>query len=405
MKTNPGILMHKSFFQFTIIIQFHFLFLLGFSFSSIAQQGIISAEVSADSVTVWHIGSERNCATVFGMEMTLTGNHIKLLENDLYGDLAYCMCNFDLSAGIGNLTAGDYTVDVYSREAINNWDTVYWGSTFFTILNAGQGPPQIISEYQSDCYVYLPPPTNIELEVECNNFSFSTSGKAPSDLLGFNLYINDEFVGFLSSLFVYYDPLENGFYHICITAVYDQGESEPICWDVEIPYGDPVADFHIEPSSNAAILSWSTPDGNVKDLSGFHIFRDFELLTPSIVYDTFFVDENIAINTLYQYYVTAIYDSCESLPSDTLDFLITGVDKVSETDFQLSPNPVKTILNVHSDLPVLSCQIFNLIGEKYINKNVSTKDFHLDVSDFPEGIYLFQIATSKGLQTKKIIVR
>ena len=384
-------------------INFVILFVLIFGFRALAQQGNIFAEVTADSVTIWHTETERNCFSAFDMQMELDGNHITLMEVDTAG-FALCLCIFDLSAGIGNLEADDYLVDIYSLEPAYP-DTVYWGSTTFTITEGGQGTPQLNSEYQSECYSLCPPPENLQLEIECNEFSITNSGENISTVLGYNLYINGALLGFIEDFTYYLGSLGNGANQICITSVCDNGESEPVCWDVEIPYGDPVTGFQVGLSGNGALLTWDVPDGIAKSPAGYHVFRDFELLEPNLVTDTFYLDESLNVNTLYQYYITAVYDNCESLPSDTLEFILTGVDNPGQTSLHLFPNPATAVLNIHSGFPVRGIRVLDLIGKEYLYESEMGKDFQVDISKFPGGVYFIQIETSKGLQTRRIVVR
>jgi len=406
MKTNFPLQNKLAPYNSSIRKLFTILFIFAFNLTTFAQQGEIYTEVNADSVTIWHVKTERNCASIFGMEIEFDDYHLDLIEVDSFG-LANCLCYFDLFAGIGNLSAGDYTVDIWGTGLFYNLDTVFWGSTTFTIIEGGQGQPQINSEYQSECNPSspCPPPENLQLEIECNEFSITNSGENISTILGFNLYINGSLVGFIEDFTYYLGSLGNGSNQICITTVCDDGESEAICWDVEIPYGDPATGFQVELSANGALLSWNAPDGIAKSLNGFHIFRDFELLTTSIVNDTFYLDESITFNTLYQYFVTAVYDNCESMPTDTLQFIMTGIDKPEQLSLLIFPNPATTQLNIHSAFPVLSFRMFDLIGEEYFHKKVLKKDFQLDISQIPGGIYFIQIETDQGLQTKRIVVQ
>jgi hypothetical protein len=127
-----------------IVLIFNSLFSFG--------QEAIYAVVQNDTVTIWHVETERNCASAYKMEFEIDGTDINLYEVDTVGPIALCLCYFDLSATLTDLAPGNYNVDVYS---VGDWasanDTTFWGSTGFTILS-GDGLPQLISNSQSDCY-------------------------------------------------------------------------------------------------------------------------------------------------------------------------------------------------------------------------------------------------------------
>ena len=117
-----------------------------------AQTDSIYVTVQGDTATIWHTQTWRNCASLFMMDVQLTDYQITVMEVDTVGPIANCNCYFDLSVTIGPLEPGDYTVDIFSTDTIYG-DTIYWGSTSFTINSSGQQDSSlVISEYQSDCY-------------------------------------------------------------------------------------------------------------------------------------------------------------------------------------------------------------------------------------------------------------
>ena len=111
----------------------------------------IYATVEGDTVTLWESFTLRNCGSMYKMEVELSDYHLDWYQVDT-GDMAVCLCVFDLSVSYGPLEPGSYTADVYYTQAM--WpDTMYEGSTSFTISgsrNISDGG--VISQYQSDCY-------------------------------------------------------------------------------------------------------------------------------------------------------------------------------------------------------------------------------------------------------------
>jgi hypothetical protein len=53
---------------------------------------------------------------------------------------------------------------------------------------------------------------------------------------------------------------------------------------------------------------------------GYNIYRDAEQLNTSIATDTFFIDQLQSLGS-YEYFVTAVYDECESGPSNTVTII------------------------------------------------------------------------------------
>lgn len=125
-----------------------------FQFSLIAQNDSIYVVVNGNIATIHQDGTVRNCGALYEMIITKNGQDITWLQKDT-GDVAYCLCHFDLSVTIGPLDPGNYLVGVYSTEIVSS-DTIYWGSVSFSIDEPGQGDTvQVIATYQSECYNYV----------------------------------------------------------------------------------------------------------------------------------------------------------------------------------------------------------------------------------------------------------
>ena len=89
------------------------------------------------------------------------------------------------------------------------------------------------------------------------------------------------------------------------------------------------------------------------------------------------------------------------------------LDLASSKLITVYPNPVSETLNINlpDDLFAkqqhVSVTIFNIIGKKLASEDVSSgKRVQFDVSDYPKGIYLYQINSQTGiLKTGKITVK
>ncbi len=368
-----------------------------------AQKETIFATVNGDTATIWHIGSYWNCASVFDIDVQIDEYQITVTEF-VYEGAAFCMCYFDLSATIANLEAGYYSVDVYSAEPYNSWNTIYQGSTSFIILEPGQGTPLLVSQYYSDCYD-CPPPENIYFQaIDCYTPYITIDPPQGGSIIGYNVYQNGNLVGSLGG---YFTPLPAGTYEFCVTSVCTDGESEAVCVTVEIPYGDPPENFSVEGAMGGALLTWESPDGFVKDFLGYHIFRDFELLVPNTITDTFYLDQTVQINNLYQYYITAVYENCESEPTDTLEFIIVGSDmsELERKEIRIYPNPAAHRLYIETPFAKSLIRIVDLLGTNVFKGTIEKIKTGIDISDINPGIYFIRVETSQSSVVKKFIIK
>lgn len=82
-----------------------------------AGAGQIKVTVSGSSATIRHEDALANCASKLKMNASLTGATIEVQEVITNpGELAYCVCNFDLEVIVSNLAPGSYTVKVFDPD-------------------------------------------------------------------------------------------------------------------------------------------------------------------------------------------------------------------------------------------------------------------------------------------------
>ncbi|MBK6967346.1 MAG: T9SS type A sorting domain-containing protein [Bacteroidales bacterium] len=114
--------------------------------------GLLSADVSGDTLILRNDTVTRNCAACYSMGISrLSSDTLIWMQTDI-GDVAYCHCNFDLSVTLDSLSPGDYVVKAYYTQASDD-DTCYIGSVPFTITQPeSYAAPKVINQWQSACF-------------------------------------------------------------------------------------------------------------------------------------------------------------------------------------------------------------------------------------------------------------
>jgi hypothetical protein len=110
------------------------IFLLLLFASNMASAEEVYVETDGSMATVWNTAAIRNCGFQAMMQIEQDGNHFTLTEVDT-GQVAFCICFFDLSATIGPLSPGDYTVAVFSLCQYE--PLTFRGSAEFEIIGPG----------------------------------------------------------------------------------------------------------------------------------------------------------------------------------------------------------------------------------------------------------------------------
>ncbi len=132
-----------------------FITILLTTYLGIAQQDSVFATVSGDTVTIWNMDIEENCASIFTYSIVmLDSNVIVLTEIDTVGPIANCHCRYDLQFKLIGWGVGHYTVEVF-RAYLSKYNypqdtTIFIGLTSFDIENIFS-PPITERFYQSPC--------------------------------------------------------------------------------------------------------------------------------------------------------------------------------------------------------------------------------------------------------------
>ncbi|RZJ73602.1 Calx-beta domain-containing protein [Flavobacterium sp.] len=102
------------------------------------------------------------------------------------------------------------------------------------------------------------------------------------------------------------------------------------------------------------------------------------------------------------YYVVITVGEC-SVTSDCISVTELGTRDLGHAKFKVYPNPVNDILNVEYTDQLSEVQVFNIIGQIVISKNVSATSTQLDMTRLPAGTFLVKVSSGNASETFKII--
>ena len=71
----------------------------------------------------------------------------------------------------------------------------------------------------------------------------------------------------------------------------------------------------------------------------------------------------------------------------------------------LGPNPTNNRISIISSFRILKVGVFNMKGQKIIEKEANSTYLNLNISNLPNGIYIVHITTNHGTTVKKLIVK
>ncbi|MGB5942964.1 MAG: T9SS type A sorting domain-containing protein [Leeuwenhoekiella sp.] len=83
-----------------------------------------------------------------------------------------------------------------------------------------------------------------------------------------------------------------------------------------------------------------------------------------------------------------------------------GVDDLSqEIGVRIFPNPVRDMLTLQSDQPMLRLKLFDISGKKILEENFDQTDVEFDVSRVQQGVYLLQIHLADEMVVTKRLIK
>ncbi|MBN2828889.1 MAG: choice-of-anchor J domain-containing protein, partial [Candidatus Cloacimonetes bacterium] len=96
------------------------------------------------------------------------------------------------------------------------------------------------------------------------------------------------------------------------------------------PALDPPTNLEAEVTYQGVNLTWSLPEPDTRNLSGYNVYRDDVVINGSPVTSLFYLDsiDNLTVNQTYEYKVSALYTgpTGESVPCDSINITFTSVD-------------------------------------------------------------------------------
>jgi hypothetical protein len=168
----------------------------------------------------------------------------------------------------------------------------------------------------------LYPPTALTHTVDGDDVTLSWTAAVNSgglrDIQGYRIF-RDGIQIALTNATTYNDlNLANGIYQYYVQAEYINGVSTPtntVTAIVEVLY--PPSGLSYVTDDDNVVLSWqaAATSGGLRGFQGYNAYRDGALLTT--IAGTTYTDMDLS-NGIYQYYVTALYDSGESTQSNTV---------------------------------------------------------------------------------------
>ena len=152
------------------------------------------------------------------------------------------------------------------------------------------------------------------------------------------------------------------------------------------------------------MLSWTAPASSA--VLGYNVYRNSAVIAEMVI-ETSYGDEDLQ-NGDYSYYVTAVYETGESEPSNTVDVQVTGVGTENNelpNQVNIYPNPTGNILNIDAKVEISDVRLMNFAGQMVYTFNGHCSGLKINTREIPTGLYLLIIGTRNGKITRKVSIQ
>ncbi|MDL2238594.1 T9SS type A sorting domain-containing protein [Bacteroidales bacterium OttesenSCG-928-K22] len=245
----------------------------------------------------------------------------------------------------------------------------------------------------NECNPSVAGPVNVEFVLNFNVVELTWEAPASKEVIGYNVYKDDELIAENITETGYSDEAEGGTYEYCVTAVYEDTESAKECISVEVVFCDDEIELmqgQLVGKTYGVLLMWESISViHSGEFLHFNIYRDEEIIATS---DTNVYFDEVPEGSYHKYVVSAVYsDGCEAFSNEIEAYSVNSIKEYSYT-FTIYPNPATDYINIKLNEESLSNQyveIYNITGNLLIKQNLSNTQ--INISKLARGIYIINV--------------
>ena len=199
-------------------------------------------------------------------------------------------------------------------------------------------------------------------------------------------------------------------YHYCAAPVYLNADWETYFETIRLEWQSPgdVINSKEDITLNSSGHSQTGIRQHEKEIVGYNIYLDiegsgFEYLdyTEDTSYLYYYTGGDIIC-----FYVTSVFESCESEASDMSCVWLIGVEENNKNlKIKVFPNPTNSLLNIESSVIITQVCLIDYSGRLLeCRDRIEQKQTNMNVSSYETGIYLLRIDTEVGRFVRKVVI-
>ena len=156
------------------------------------------------------------------------------------------------------------------------------------------------------------------------------------------------------------------------------------------------------------------PSTGTRMLAGFNIYHmpeggEYSLLDYVEEPADFYLHENVDLDMIHCYMITAVYtsdfDLCESDYTPEVCVNAVGLDELPSSSFVMYPNPAVSYAAIESSSPLQRVTVYNALGQLIMDEVISGNKYELNTASYRVGAYLVRVETTEGVSTNVLTIQ
>ena len=160
------------------------------------------------------------------------------------------------------------------------------------------------------------------------------------------------------------------------------------------------------PSSGITVTTSAVPDSGVTENGGIltatqsgATYQWFTCAGEEIGNET---GQTFVPTASGEYYVVVSNGSCTAT-STCIAISVLATGNFAQHGFRIYPNPVVDLLHIEHTALLTQVEVFNMVGQKLISRNVGAASAQIDMGHLPAGTFIVKVAAGDTLKTFKIL--
>ncbi len=150
----------------------------------------------------------------------------------------------------------------------------------------------------------------------------------------------------------------------------------------------------VSPAGTSSVTFYTAADENATE-------TDLTLVNQNTNLCTLSTTASITTEANQTYYVFVL--NTDSISDIVINATVLGLENNTLDGFSFYPNPTNGIVNLKAASTIENATVYNVLGQKVLEKNAATNTLNIDLSSLSAGTYILKVSIDGQIGTYKVI--